>query len=155
VIFASVGTQLPFARLISALDALAPEIGEPICAQIGEDPARYENIDAYAKMEPARYDAAFAEARLVVAHAGIGSILTARRLEKPLILMPRKHSLGEHRNDHQAATAAHVRTLPGIYIADDAEALRALITQDLAPANNQPGPHIDALIGTIRDFIRR
>ena len=41
----------------------------------------------------------------IVAHAGMGTILTALEIGKPLLVMPRRAALGEHRNDHQLATA--------------------------------------------------
>ena len=41
----------------------------------------------------------------IVAHAGMGTILTALELGKPLLVLPRRASLGEHRNEHQLATA--------------------------------------------------
>jgi UDP-N-acetylglucosamine transferase subunit ALG13 len=41
------------------------------------------------------------EADLLIAHAGIGFILTAMELQKLIVLFPRKASLGEHRNENQ------------------------------------------------------
>ena len=40
MILVTVGTQLPFPRLIHHLDRLAPGLGRPILAQIGADPAQ-------------------------------------------------------------------------------------------------------------------
>ena len=44
-------------------------------------------------------------AYVVIAHAGMGSIITALELGKRIIVMPRRAELGEHRSDHQVATA--------------------------------------------------
>ena len=48
----------------------------------------------------------------------VHSGMTAAEHGKPVVLLPRKRSLGEHNNDHQADTAAWLRTRPGILVAD-------------------------------------
>ena len=45
-------------------------------------------------------------AAAIVAHAGMGTILTALETGKRLLVMPRRAALGEHRNDHQLATVS-------------------------------------------------
>ena len=111
MIFATTGTQLAFPRLMAALNGLAPDLGEEIIAQAGPDPAPYPALQIAATLTPAQYEDTVTRARLIVAHAGIGTILTARRHAKPLILVPRKAALGEHRNDHQWATAEQVSAM--------------------------------------------
>jgi UDP-N-acetylglucosamine transferase subunit ALG13 len=154
VIFATVGTQLPFPRLIASLDALAPELGEPIVAQTGSGGEKWNNLDRREHLAPAEFEALFAAARIVVAHAGIGTILSAKRLGRPLVILPRRHALGEHRNDHQLATARQVEALPGIHVAWQAEDLGPLLARsDLAPATEAGSPSHDALIARLRNFI--
>jgi UDP-N-acetylglucosamine transferase subunit ALG13 len=63
-------------------------------------------------------------ATIVVGHAGIGTMLNARLLRKPVVLFPRRAKLGEHRNDHQLATAAALAGRPGIGIARNDNDLR-------------------------------
>lgn len=157
MIFVTVGTQLPFPRLIDAMDALAPGLGEPVIAQAGAeaDPARWPALDMRARLAPASFEALFAEARAVVAHAGVGTILSAKRLRKPLIVLPRRAALKEHRNDHQLATARQVDRLPGIHVAWEAADLGALLARhDLEPASQSRGPSHDALIARLQAFIR-
>lgn len=154
MIFATVGTQLPFPRLMRALDALAPELGEPIIAQAGTADETWPNLDIRHTLTPAEYDATFAAARLVVAHAGIGTLLTARKLGKPLVILPRRCDLGEHRNDHQQATAKVIGTLPGVHVAWQAEDLPGLLRRtDLAPATDGPSPSREALIARLKGFV--
>ena len=64
-----------------------------------------------------------AEADLVVAHAGMGSIITALELGRPIVVMPRRAELGEHRNDHQLATVRHLATSSRLAVADDEASL--------------------------------
>lgn len=156
MIFVTVGTQLPFPRLIDAMNALAPELGEEIFAQAGPgaDPARWPHLTLRPHLTPAEFEGLFASARAIVAHAGIGSILSAKRLGRPLIILPRRHCLGEHRNDHQVATARQVQTLPGIHVAWQAEDLAPLLTSPrLTPATSSRSPSHDALIARLRGFI--
>lgn len=154
MIFATVGTQLPFPRLIDALDGLAPDLPEPIIAQCGPHPGTWSNLDPRPHLTPGEYETLFSQARLVVAHAGIGTILSAKRLGKPLVILPRRHALGEHRNDHQLATAREVSAQTGVYIAWDTEDLLGLLTRtDLVAATQTPSPSADALIDRLSQFI--
>lgn len=157
MIFATVGTQLPFPRLIDALDALAAGLDEQILAQTGPAPpgTAWSNLDCHENLAPAAFDAAFREARLVVGHAGMGTVLSARRFGKPLIVLPRRHAMGEHRNDHQIATARQLDGLPGLTVAWQAEDLQALLTGPVppAPGDAAQSPAHDALIARLHSFI--
>ncbi len=154
MIFATVGTQLPFPRLIAALDALAPDLGEAIVAQTGPGARPVRTLDQRDSLTPAEFDALMREARVIVGHAGIGTILSARSVGKPLVLMPRRHALGEHRNDHQVATARQVAHMPGIHVAWEAADLGPLLgRRDLAAARQEESAARAALIGRLKAFI--
>lgn len=154
MIFVTVGTQLSFPRLIDAVDALAPGLEDDVIAQVGPDSGGWSNIELAASLTPDRFEATFTTARLIVAHAGIGTILSAKRFKKPLILAPRRHALGEHRNDHQLATAKAVENLTGIYIAWEMDDLAALVRRtDLVAADDQPSATLSRLTGRLRRFI--
>ena len=154
MIFATVGTQLPFPRLIDALAALAPALGEEIIAQTGASEGNWPELDLRPTLTPAEFETAFTSARIVVAHAGIGTILSAKRYGKPLVILPRRHALGEHRNDHQLATARQVETLPGIHVAWEVSDLEPLLRRtDLDPASDAQSASHAALIDRLRGFI--
>jgi UDP-N-acetylglucosamine transferase subunit ALG13 len=123
--------QLGFDRLIAAMDALAPALGQPVIAQIGKGSYRPSNMQARISIAPAEFERLVAEARLIVSHAGIGTVLTAARMGKPVVLVPRRASLGEHRNDHQLATVRQLAGRPGIVVAEDETALADAIAQGL------------------------
>lgn len=154
MIFVTTGTQLPFPRLLAAMDALAPDLGEEVIAQVGPDRAIRANIEVHQTLSPSRFGECFAQARLVVAHAGIGSILSAKRYGKPLIIVPRRLEFGEHRNDHQLATAAEAEAISGVYVVwDPADLGRVLKAEDLEPASNAPSATSERLIAHLRNFI--
>ena len=118
MIFLTVGTQLPFDRLVAAVDAWAGRHpGQGIFGQIAEPgPSgfRPKNFDWVADLDPAAFEARFREASHIVAHAGMGTIIGALGAGKPLMVMPRRAHLGEQRNDHQFATVQRLSTRPGI-----------------------------------------
>ena len=159
MIFVSVGSMMPFDRLIRAVDAWAgahPEV--PVLAQIGN--GRFEPVHArfVRLMPPGDYRKAVAEAALFVAHAGMGSILTALGAGKPLLMLPRLQSLGEHNTDHQLATVKNVGNRPGLHHVDSDGELGAAIDWLLcgseAPAPISPVAS-DELIGNVRAFVVR
>lgn len=120
MIFVTVGTQLSFDRLIVAIDQWAANNpSEKVFAQIG--PAKYtpQHIEYSDFVAPNKADELFRQASLIVSHAGMGSILTALKYRKPILIMPRHANLGEHRNDHQLATAKWLGSTPGVIVAKD------------------------------------
>jgi UDP-N-acetylglucosamine transferase subunit ALG13 len=131
VIIVTVGMQLGFDRLIAAVDQLAPELGVPVIAQTGKGTYAPQHMQARAKIAPDEFEALVADARLIVSHAGIGTVLTAARFSKPIVLFPRRASLKEHRNDHQMATVRKLGGRPGILVAEDETTLRDRIIEGL------------------------
>lgn len=128
VILLSVGTQLPFDRLVKAVDDWAVQCGRrDIFAQIGPSDYQAQALNSFAFLDQAAFAALQAEAGLMVSHAGMGSIITALELGKPIIILARDHRRGEHRNGHQIATLKQFRSYPGVFIADDEEHLVALL----------------------------
>jgi len=132
VIFVTVGTQLPFDRLIRFIDDIAPDLTEPVFAQTGASTYVPRNIEWAAMVSAKEFSDLMAKVSVIVAHAGIGTIISAQRDIKPLILMPRLASQNEHRNDHQVATVKSLKGRSGIYIANTQDELRALLTSKLA-----------------------
>lgn len=145
-----------------AVDAWSAETGyRDIFAQIGEEGAKDytpENFDWCASLDANAYAQISDKAQIFIAHAGTGSVITALSQSKPIVIMPRKAALGEHRNDHQLATADRFREKPGVWVADDETVLGAVIekafkgleTKDLAPLSPFAD---DFLIKTIQNFI--
>lgn len=110
MIFVTVGTQLPFDRIVRAVDGwILEHPGQRGFAQIGTTSFRPMALTWRAALGHREYEIMFRAADVIVAHAGIGSLLSAIRHRKRLLLMPRSAALGEHRNDHQRATAARIR----------------------------------------------
>ncbi len=140
-VFVSVGSMMPFDRLVHAMDEWAGAHADvPVEIQIGR--GKYEPVHARAVrlMPVAEYKARVAGCRLFVAHAGMGSIIAAIEAGKPLLMLPRLQSLGEHNTDHQLATAASIGSRPGLHVAADAADLKARASALLADAGVAPAP---------------
>ena len=156
MIFAVTGTQLPFDRLIRMLDELAPLIGEEIVAQVGNGGYSPQHIKTLSFLAPDEFDRLFSQARLIVAHAGMGTILTALTLQKPIIIFPRIAALGEHRNEHQTATADEMRKQGWCYVATGPEELKSLLLSgDLHPLRTIGPRASDSLIRSITEFVEK
>jgi UDP-N-acetylglucosamine transferase subunit ALG13 len=124
VIFVTVGGQLPFDRLVHTVDRwAADQRRSDVFAQIGSSESPPAHIEWARLLSPPDFQAKARSADVIIAHAGMGSILTALDLGKPIIVMPRRAHLGEHRNDHQWATVEHLGGDVGIIVAADEEAL--------------------------------
>ena len=83
MILVTVGMQLGFDRLIAAMDRIAPDLGLPVIAQTGKGTYRPQHMDARPRIAPAEFEALVSEARLIVSHAGIGTVLTAPTMSGP------------------------------------------------------------------------
>lgn len=85
------------------------------------------------------YSRAIAEARLIIAHAGTGSILTALDKGVPVIVFPRDPCHNEHRDNHQQQTARQMERMGIVSVAWDETQLVALIERELAvPSGSRP-----------------
>ena len=140
-VFVSVGTMMPFDRLVRAMDEWAaanPQVAVEM--QIGR--GRYEPAHArFVRLMPqGDYRARVASARLFIAHAGMGSIIAAIEAGKPLLMLPRLAAQGEHNNDHQLATAASIGARPGLHVAADAADLKARASAMFAEGGAPPAP---------------
>lgn len=105
LIFVTVGGMRAFERLIREMDRIAGELDEQVVMQIGSTDYEPKNCDYFKFMSVNEIEELYARARVVVCHAGIGSILTATQYNKPLILVPRMKRYGEHIDDHQLEIA--------------------------------------------------
>lgn len=155
MIFVTVGTQLPFDRLIRAVDEVVPCLnGERIIAQTNGGKYVAKNIECKKYFSTAEFDALISQSRLIISHAGTGIIISAMRHGKPVIIMPRRASLGEHRNEHQLATARKMDELKFVNVAYDEQQLRDFIQNKKIQSVNLLGDCAsDKLIQSITDFI--
>lgn len=154
MIFLTLGTQLPFERLVKAVDCAAEKLDEEVFGQIGNTVYKPVNMEFTNYMTPLEFDKQFAAARVVVAHAGIGSILSGFNAGKPLVIMARRAELGEHRNDHQLATVTQMKDILGVHVAETVEDLYGYFSDpDLLAMSARVTQERTRLIGNLRKEI--
>ena len=158
MIFVTVGSQLPFDRLIQTMDSWAAHNKNyPVFAQIGISDYKPQHIQFCQTMTPEIYSAYLEKADFVVAHAGMGTIISALEIGKQLILMPRLAGKGEHRNDHQLATAKRFSELSHVIIANNETELAALLDSlkdnKFDHINKQETQASPRLINAIKQFL--
>ena len=154
MIFVTIGTQAPFDRFIKIVDEVAPQLGEEIIAQVYQCGFEPQNIKTVNFLAPDEFNELFDKARLIVSHAGMGTILSALQKRKPIIIFPRIAALGEHRNEHQLATAEKFKELGSVYVAMNEEELKQLIGRpDLKCLQEIGDSANEGLIRSIEDFI--
>lgn len=158
MIFVTVGSQMPFDRLVAAVDDWVGrrQPAPDVFAQIGPSSYKPRALRYAQALSPAEFNATVAAADIIVAHAGMGSVLTAMELGKTLVLMPRRGELQETRNDHQVATANWLAERPGIFIAMDEDELAAALAAAQAAAERTAtiSPYASpGLLAALRDFV--
>ena len=156
MIFVTVGTQGQFDRLIRTVDEWAGVHGRAdVFAQTGPSDYHSKHIRRERFIDPTEFRKRVEAASLVISHAGMGSIITALERGKRIIVMPRRASLGEHRNDHQLATAKRFAEQGRIMVAFTEQELVDKLDQlqDSGETERLGAQASPSLISTIRTFI--
>jgi len=157
-IFVTVGAQMPFDRLVSTVDVwAAKQKNVEVFAQTGSGDYVVQNIDSTKFIQPEEFKERVEWADRLVAHAGMGSIITALQHGKPILTMPRRASLQETRNDHQLATAERFLALDKIAVAmNETELLEKLSSLDELDATQKISAYAsEQLIGALSAFIQQ
>jgi UDP-N-acetylglucosamine transferase subunit ALG13 len=141
LIFVTLGTHhQPFQRLLDALVEFDPE---QLVVQYGPGapPPGVRRAEAYMPFDAMLEN--FAAAEGVITHAGVGSILCARRAGHVPVVVPRQHALGEHVDDHQAELTRRLEERGSVVAVWDIGRLRELTEGAFArrrPASDMPEP---------------
>lgn len=104
MILVLLGTQdKPFNRLLEAISKAKKNkvIKDKVVAQIGCTTFEDENIDTFDFKSKEEIEKLIDKARIVITHAGVGTITECLQRNKKVIVVPRLKKYGEHTNDHQ------------------------------------------------------
>lgn len=150
--FVTLGTQdFPFNRLLELVDRLVEEgvLCGDVFAQTGHStyvPRHYSGVDF---LTPAEYNRYIEQADLVIAHAGVGTIMSCLSAGKKLIVVPRTETHGEHVDGHQFEIAEEFARKGYLLTADEYDTLKAAVaaipTASLLPYE-RGGNHIEEKI---------
>ncbi|MDI9403150.1 MAG: glycosyltransferase [Limnohabitans sp.] len=118
MILVTVGSQLPFDRLIAPVAAWGRARGvKDIFFQHGGTTVNLTGFNHAAFIPPDEFGRLLDRATVVITHVGMGTILGCLERGKPILVLPRKASLGETRNEHQSASARSLEGRPGFVVA--------------------------------------
>ncbi|MFK7897284.1 MAG: glycosyltransferase [Myxococcota bacterium] len=151
----TVGAQMSFDRMIGWVDDWAEAQGRTdLVAQIGPTENLPKHLTVLPFMDPPAFRTQVAEADLIIAHAGMGSIINALELGKPIVVIPRRAALEETRNDHQVATARRLASEGLVVSAESPEELARCIAEIEAKETGAKiaGEANASLIARLREF---
>lgn len=105
MIFVTIGTMYGYPRLINEMDNIARDIDEEVIMQIGETTYEPNNAKYFRFCSREEMSDIIEKSRIVVCHAGVGSIMSAIEHAKPVIVIPRRKEYNEVIDDHQLEIA--------------------------------------------------
>jgi UDP-N-acetylglucosamine transferase subunit ALG13 len=154
-VFVTVGTDHhPFDRLVGWIDEWASgrRDGAEVFVQFGTStPPKAASGSDYVghdEMED-RIDSAAA----IVCHGGPGTIVDCLRSGTKPIVVPRRHALGEHVDDHQVRFARRLEAAGYIHVADGPEKLAQLLDRALSGSEDFVArPTADKIQATVARF---
>jgi UDP-N-acetylglucosamine transferase subunit ALG13 len=155
MIYVTLGTMfLDFPRMILKMDEIAAATGEEIIVQTGMGrivPKKCTHFEFKLRDEVLDMQR---RARVIVCHAGIGSVLDALSVRRPLIVVPRLKKFGEHMNDHQLDLARAVQSRGwGRMVVNIDDLPAACANPPPVPENYTPAK--DQLVSAVREIIER
>jgi len=159
LIYVTVGNDFrPFDRLLKKMDEVAPSLSERVFIQKGYSaysPRNASSFDFVSMEDATEY---ILKARVVVSHAGIGTIILCRQYGTPLLILPRRKTLGEHMNDHQMeiARALERKEAEQIHVVYEEEQIDETLLKILNRGQRSlpvPNPGKTNLLKVLRQFI--
>jgi UDP-N-acetylglucosamine transferase subunit ALG13 len=148
-VLVTVGTnEAPFDRLLEALAGLEPA-GERVIVQHGPSTVRPRGAECIDFLPFERLDALMRSARVVVCHAGIGSVAVALAHGRRPIVVPRLHRHGEAVDDHQVHFARRLAAAGLATVVEELEQLPALIGAAQPPPAPEDGPDLASEIESV------
>jgi beta-1,4-N-acetylglucosaminyltransferase len=134
MVFVTIGTSEPFDRLLRALPRLD---GEELVVQAGDSDLQPEGARCLSYMSYDELVELICEARVVVTHAGVGTIMTALANGKHPVVMPRLARFGEAIDDHQLGLARRLAEAGYVTLAEDEKTLADAVAGGPAPTNGR------------------
>ncbi len=157
LIFVVLGThELPFTRLLKEVERLQQTgvITEEVVVQVGHTPYKSDTMKLIPFMSYSEMENYFDEARLIITHAGTGSIITGVKKGKTVIAAARLSKYAEHNDDHQIEISETFSQAGHILSVVDLNDLEKKLEQakDFEPVPFKSGR--DQMIKLIDEFIQ-
>lgn len=151
------GTQkFPLDRMLAEMDRLIEEgtVTEEVFAQTGYSTYRPKHYGWTEFVAGEEFEEKIKNCSLLLTHSGVGTILTGKEYDKPVLVYPRSAKYGEHVDDHQWQIAREFRQRDYVLVCEEAsqmarqiEACRSFSFRPLHPRGN-------VQTDVIRDFLK-
>ena len=137
MIFVTLGTQAyPFDRLLRGLEAVDDE---ELVVQAGVSTFHPAGAVWFDYLEYPELREHVRRARVVVSHAGVGSVMTTVAEGKRPVVVPRLHRYGEAVDDHQVPFARRLAETGLLTLVEDPADLAAALAGPVPPLERTPG----------------
>ena len=151
MIFVTVGTnEAPFCRLLRAIGDHAAN--EELVVQHGPSPVRPPGATCFDFLPYPRLVDYARAARVVICHAGVGSVLVAVRAGKRPIVLPRLRRYGEAIDDHQLDFARRLDEENVVELLKDPGSLSDLLSE--RSDRHDVNARSCGLADDLRDYLR-
>ncbi len=159
MIFLTVGNwHKGYDRLVKAVDDLKKQdvILDDIFGQIGSGSYEPKNYEYCEYCSPEQFSEYMMRAKVLISHAGMGTIGQAIKMSKPIIVVPRKSKLGEHYDNHQFATAEALESEHKVLVAREISELPDMLqkAKNFVPAKGQGSQEIIQAVGTFLERLQ-
>lgn len=140
-----------FERLVKKMDEIAGRIDEEVVMQIGHtdyEPVNtrfFDFLENFKEIEKLNRDA-----RVVVSHAGAGSILTALEQKSSVIVVPRLRKYSEHMDDHQLEITEVMSENQRVKAVCDVDELEKCLQSDLSFMDER---NENRLVESVKDYL--
>lgn len=142
-----------FDRLTKAVDDIAKEIQEEIII-FGNTNYKPRSARFLGFISSGEIEQFYQKARIIVAHAGTGSIINSLKHKKPIIIVPRRKEYGESFDNHQVQTARELENHPNIYVVYDIEMLKNVINKVKQTSSVSFSKERDKLIESFKEYLK-
>lgn len=140
MIFVTVGThKQQFDRLVKAVDGFVAggKIRGSVIIQTGNSTYIPKNCKHFKFTGKDKIRKIQKNARVIITHAGAGTIIEALSYKKPVIVVPRLKKFGEHTDDHQTDLADNLSEHGIVKVVYDVNELPAL-SEKIRPPRARP-----------------
>lgn len=156
MIFVAVGTQkFPFNRLLKGIDDLIEQgrLEGDIFAQIGHSdyvPRNYKYKDFLSKDD---FASCISNCDVLITHSGVATIITGMKLGKPVVVVPRFASYGEHVDDHQLQIAESFSDKNLVLMCKNMDNLDEIVQEARTHTFSRYVSQKERMVKTIRDYL--
>jgi UDP-N-acetylglucosamine transferase subunit ALG13 len=122
--------QIEFPRPLVVIEQLMQEnkLREEVIVQSGFTNFNSSFLDLRPFMSVEELDKLYHEARIIITHAGTGSVMKGVKMGKKVISIPRLKKYGEHIDDHQLELHKEFERLNYIYPWNEGDSLEKILT---------------------------